>query len=96
MKDYKCFFINTWSFMSLLDNHQLKIFTNVQMTIQWYQIRMTSLQEGTQVLPIQIKRSHNTAIIHNNYFQAFLFFIVLSIKRDWLQRKESTYHLHVR
>ena len=49
-KCYKCFFINTPSFMSLLDNHQLKIFTNVQITIYWYQIRMTSLQEGTQVL----------------------------------------------
>ena len=32
--------------MSLLDNHYLKIVTNVQVTIQWYQIRMTSLQKG--------------------------------------------------
>ena len=26
-------FINTWSFISLLDNHQLKIVTNVQIAI---------------------------------------------------------------
>ena len=30
---YKCFFINSWSFMPLLDNHQLKIVTSVQVTI---------------------------------------------------------------
>ena len=42
-------FINTQSFMSLLDNYQLKIVTNVQITIYWYQIRMTSIQEDTQV-----------------------------------------------
>ena len=36
MKDYKHFFyqyINTQSFMSLPDNHQLKIVTNVQIKI---------------------------------------------------------------
>ena len=35
MKDYKTTtsFINTQSFMSLLDNHQLKIVTNVQIKI---------------------------------------------------------------
>ena len=44
--------------MSLLDNNHLKIDTNVQITIQWYQIRMMSLQEGTQVPATHIRRSH--------------------------------------
>ena len=64
MKDYKCFFyqyINTRSFIFLLRNHQLKIFTNVQITISWYQIRMTSLQEGDTQVRVSHKRpSHPT------------------------------------
>ena len=64
MKDYNCLFyqyINTRSFISLLRNHQLKIFTNVQITISWYQIRMTSLQEGdTQVHVTHKRPSHPT------------------------------------
>ena len=44
--------------MSLLDNHQLKIVTNVQITIYWYQIRMTSIQEITQVPVTHVGQSH--------------------------------------
>ena len=51
-------FINTRSFMSLLDNHRLKIVTNVQITIQWYQIRMTSIQEVNQVPVTHVGQSH--------------------------------------
>ena len=51
-------FINTRSFMSLLDNHQLKIVTNIQITKQWYQIRMTTIQEGTQVCITHVGQSH--------------------------------------
>ena len=50
--------INTQSFMLLLDNHQLKIATNVQIATYWYQIRMTSLQEGTKIPATHIRRSH--------------------------------------
>ena len=49
--------INTRSFMSLLDNHQLKFVTNVQITT-CYQIRMTSLPQGTQVPVTHVRRSH--------------------------------------
>ena len=44
--------------MSLLDNHQLKIVTNVQITIKWYQIKMTSIQEVTQVPITHVGQSH--------------------------------------
>ena len=44
--------------MSLLENHQLKTLTNLQITIQWYQIRMMSLQEGTQNSVTHIGRNY--------------------------------------
>ena len=44
--------------MSLIDNHQLKIVTKVQITIEWYQIIITSLQEATQVPVTNIGQSH--------------------------------------
>ena len=44
--------------MSVLDNHQLKIINDVQITKSWYQIRMKSLQESTQVPVTRIRRSH--------------------------------------
>ena len=50
-------FINTQSFISVLDNHQLKI-VNVQIAIEWDQIRITSLQECTQVPITYIRESH--------------------------------------
>ena len=43
--------------MFLLDNHQLKIVTNVQITDDV--IRMMSLQEGSQVLVTHIGRSYS-------------------------------------
>ena len=46
--------------MSLLDNHQSKIVTSVQITIQWYQIRMTSIQEDTQVPVTHVGQSNLT------------------------------------
>ena len=51
-------FINTWRFMSLLDNYQLKIVINIQIAISWYQIRMTPFQEVTQVPVRHIRQSH--------------------------------------
>ena len=44
--------------MSLIDNHQLKIVTKVQITIEWYQIIITSLQEATQGPVTNIGQSH--------------------------------------
>ena len=50
--------------MSLLDNYQCKIVSKVQITIKWYQIRMTSLQEGTQVSVPHIRQSHPPITFH--------------------------------
>ena len=60
-------FINTRSFMSLLDNHQLKIVTNIQITIQWCQIRMTSIQEGTQVCITHVVQSHTAKTFNGSH-----------------------------
>ena len=57
-------FINTRSFMSLLDNHQLKIVTNVHITIKLYQIRMTSIQKVTQVPVTHVGQSHPAKIFN--------------------------------
>ena len=54
MKDYECFFnehseFHVFTRQSSVSDNQ-KIFINVQITIQWYEIsRMTSFQEGTQI-----------------------------------------------
>ena len=53
--------------MSLLDNHQLKIVTNAQVTIKWYQSRMTSLQEGTQVIFTYITRGSPAQTFHGSH-----------------------------
>ena len=58
VKDYKCFFYQ-YSESSYL---QLKTLTNVQLTMQWYQVRMTSLYEGAQVPVINIRRNNPTQI----------------------------------
>ena len=60
MKDYQCFFY-------LLDNHQLKNVTNVQITIQWYQIIIASLQEGTLVPVTHIGQSHPTKTFNGSH-----------------------------
>ena len=60
-------FINTRSFMSLLHNHQLKIVSNVEITVKWCQIRMTSLQEGTHISVTHIRRSHSALTFDGNY-----------------------------
>ena len=52
-------FINAWSWMSLLGNHELKTVANMKITICWYQIRLTSLQRSTQV-PVTVRRSFPT------------------------------------
>ena len=53
--------------MSLLGNHQFKIVTNVQITLEWYQIRMTSTQEGTQVPVAHVGQSHPTETFNGSH-----------------------------
>ena len=53
--------------MSLVDNNQLKIVTNVQITVQWYQIKMTPLQKGTHVSVTHIRRSYPAQIFDCNH-----------------------------
>ena len=51
----------------LLDNQQLRIVTNVQVIIQWYRIRMTSLKEGTQFPVTHRGQSHPAKALNGSH-----------------------------
>ena len=64
MKDYKSFFIKTRRFISILDNHQLKIATKVQIAKGWYQMRMT--------LHLSLCHKHTARLSRTNFRRLLL------------------------
>ena len=69
--------------MSLVNYDQLKTVTNVQITIIWYQIRMTSLERGTLAQVTHIRQSHLVQTFDGSHL-SFMFKINTLIKEDYI------------